>query len=143
MTEGINLPLLLGALFSAIAGVLHLMVIAVGPRWYRLFGAGERMARAAEQGRAYPALVTAAIASVLLVWAAYALSAAGVIAPLPLLMPIICLITLVYLARGLLGPLLLAGTGRSRRFIAVSSAICVGGGLLHLFGVVQQWLVLG
>ncbi|WP_194789081.1 hypothetical protein [Pseudomonas sp. UFMG81] len=143
MPDGLNLPLLLGATFSAIAGVLHLAVIAVGPRWYRLFGAGERMARAVEQGRHYPALITLAIATVLLVWSAYALSAAGLIRPLPALLPVICLITLVYLTRGLLGPLLLAGTGRSRRFIAVSSVICLGGGLLHLLGVVQQWLLLG
>jgi hypothetical protein len=142
MPDGLNLPLLLGATFSAIAGVLHLAVIAVGPSWYRLFGAGERMARAVEQGRHYPALITLAIAAVLLVWSAYALSAAGLIRPLPALLPVICLITLVYLTRGLLGPLLLAGTGRSRRFIAVSSVICLGGGLLHLLGVVQQWLLL-
>ncbi len=143
MPEGLNLPLLLGAAFSAVAGLLHLAIILVGPRGYRLFGAGERMARAAEQGRSYPALVTTAIALVLLAWSAYALSAAGLIKPLPFLLPVLCLITLVYLARGLLGPVLLAGTGRTRRFIAVSSVICLGGGLLHLLGVVQQWLMLG
>ncbi len=77
MPEGINPTLLLAAALNAIIGVLHLAVIAVGPRWYRLFGAGERMAVAAEKGRWYPALVTAAIACVLLAWSAYALSAAG------------------------------------------------------------------
>lgn len=143
MPEGLNLPLLLGAAFSAVAGLLHLAIILVGPRWYRLFGAGERMARAAEQGRSYPALVTAAIALVLLAWSAYALSAAGAIGRLPLLLPVICLITLVYLLRGLLGPGLLAGTGRSQRFIVVSSLICLGFGVVHLVGLVQQWPVLG
>lgn len=93
-----------------------------------MFGAGERMAVAAEKGRWYPGLITAAIACVLLAWSAYALSAAGAIGRLPLLLPAICLITLVYPVRGLLGPLLLAGTGRSRRFIVVSSLICTGFG---------------
>ena len=38
MPEGINLALLLAAALNAIIGVLHLVIIAVGPRWYRLFG---------------------------------------------------------------------------------------------------------
>lgn len=142
MPEGTNLALLLAAALDAIIGVLHLAIIAVGPRWYRLFGAGERMAVAAERGRWYPGLITAAIACVLLAWSAYALSAAGAIARLPLLLPAICLITLVFLARGLLGPMLLASTGRSRRFIVVSSLVCLGFGLVHLLGLVQQWPVL-
>lgn len=143
MPEGLNLALLLAAALDAIIAVLHLAIIVVGPRWYRLFGAGERMAVAAEKGYWYPGLITAAIACVLLVWSAYALSAAGAIGRLPMLLPAICLITLVFLARGLLGPMLLAGTGRSRRFIVVSSLVCLGFGLLHLMGVVQQWPVLG
>lgn len=142
MAEGLNQPLLLGAALSAVAGLLHLAIIVVGPRWYRLFGAGERMAVAAEKGQRYPALITAAIAGVLLVWSAYALSAAGLLGRLPLLLPAICLITLVYLARGLLGPLLLAGTGRSKRFIVVSSLICLGFGVVHLVGLLQQWSTL-
>ncbi|NQD77524.1 hypothetical protein [Pseudomonas sp. CM27] len=142
MPEGINPALLLAAALNAFIGILHLAIIAVGPRWYRLFGAGEHMAVAAEKGRWYPALITTAIAAVLLLWLAYALSAAGAIARLPLLLPALCLITLVYLARGLLGPKLLAGTGRSQRFIVVSSLICLGFGLVHLFGLVQQWSAL-
>ena len=143
MPEGLNPTLLLAAALNAIIGVLHLAIIAVGPRWYRLFGAGERMALAAEKGRRYPSLITAAIACVLLSWSAYALSAAGAIGRLPLLLPAMCVITLVYLVRGLLGPRLLAGTGRSRRFIVVSSLACLGFGLVHLVGLVQQWPVLG
>ncbi|MFG0541975.1 hypothetical protein ACF8EA_17540 [Pseudomonas sp. YQ_5] len=143
MLEGTNPALLLAAALNAIIGVIHLAIISVGPRWYRLFGAGERMAGAAEKGRCYPALITAAIACVLLAWSAYALSAAGAIGRLPLLLPVICLITLVYLLRGLLGPVLLAGTGRSQRFIVVSSLICLGFGVVHLVGLVQQWSMLG
>ncbi|MCE4057454.1 hypothetical protein [Pseudomonas sp. Au-Pse12] len=139
MTDQYNMALLVGAGLSLLAALMHVGVIMVGPSWYRLFGAGDRFVRAAQAGRWFPALVTAGIALVLTAWAAYALSAAGVIEPLPLLRPALCAITLVYLLRGLLGPLALAGTGRSRRFIVVSSAICLAYGLVHLLGLVQVW----
>lgn len=139
MADQYNMALLVGAGLSLLAALMHVGVIMVGPSWYRLFGAGERFVRAAQAGRWFPALVTAGIALVLTAWAAYALSAAGVIEPLPLLRPALCAITLVYLLRGLLGPLALAGTGRSRRFIVVSSAICLAYGLVHLLGLVQVW----
>lgn len=139
MTDQYNMALLVGAGLSLLAALMHVGVIMVGPSWYRLFGAGDRFVRAVQAGRWFPALVTAGIALVLTAWAAYALSAAGVIEPLPLLRPALCAITLVYLLRGLLGPLALAGTGRSRRFIVVSSAICLAYGLVHLLGLVQVW----
>ncbi|WP_458378623.1 hypothetical protein [Pseudomonas chlororaphis] len=139
MTNGYNIALVIGAGLSLLAALMHVGVIMVGPSWYRLFGAGERFVRAAQAGRWFPAVVTAGIALVLAAWAAYALSAAGVIAPLPLLRPALIAITLVYLLRGLLGPVALAGTGRSRRFIFVSSTICLVYGLVHLFGLVQVW----
>lgn len=143
MTDGYNLPLLFGAGFSLIAALLHLCVIVVGPSWYRLFGAGEKLARAAEAGRLYPALITVFIALVLTAWSAYALSGAGVVQHLPLLRPALCAITFIYLLRGIGGPFLLAGTGRSGRFILVSSAICSGFGMVHLLGLVQMWSRLG
>ncbi|AIC22213.1 hypothetical protein C4K05_5281 [Pseudomonas chlororaphis subsp. aureofaciens] len=139
MTNGYNMALVIGAGLSLLAALMHVGVIMVGPSWYRLFGAGERFVRAAQAGRWFPAVVTAGIALVLAAWAAYALSAAGVIAPLPLLRPALIAITLAYLLRGLLGPVALAGTGRSRRFIFVSSTICLVYGLVHLFGLVQVW----
>lgn len=138
-----NLALLLGALLSLLAALAHLWCIAVGPAGYRLMGAGERMARAAEQGRRFPTLITLGIALVLAIWAAYALSGAGLIGPLPLLRAGLCAITAVYLLRGFAGPLLLRNTGHSRRFIVVSSLICAGYGLVHLLGLVQVWERLG
>lgn len=134
-----NLALMVAAALSAIAGALHVGVVLVGPRWYRLFGAGERLARAAEAGRLYPALITFGIAFVLFAWAAYALSAAGVLSPLPLLRPALVAITLVYLLRALAGPFVLPSTGHSRRFVYVSSAICLGFALVHLLGLAQVW----
>nr|AAT90811.1 conserved hypothetical protein [uncultured proteobacterium QS1] len=142
MENGYNLALIVGSGLSAIAALLHLGIIFVGPRWYRLFGAGDRFVRAAEAGRLFPTVLTIGIALVLFTWAAYALSGAGVIEQLPLLRPILCAITLVYLLRALLGPWLLAGTGRSCRFIVVSSVICLGYGFFHLLGLIQMWELL-
>ncbi|MEE1924766.1 hypothetical protein V0R50_24405 [Pseudomonas sp. 148P] len=138
-----NLALLLGAVLSLLAAVMHLWCIAVGPAGYRWMGAGERMVRAAEKGKRFPTLITLAIALVLVIWAAYALSGAGVIGPLPLLRPALCVITLVYLLRGFAGPLMLRNTGRSTGFIVVSSVICAGYGLVHLAGLIQVWDRLG
>ena len=139
MANGYNFMLVIGAGLSLMAALMHVGVIIVGPSWYHLFGAGERFVRAAQAGRWFPALFTAGIALVLAAWAAYALSAAGVIGRLPMLRPALIGITSIYLLRGFLGPWALAGTGRSRRFIIISSAICVVYGLVHLFGLVQVW----
>ena len=77
--------LIVGGVLSAAASLLHLAVIAGGPSWYRFFGAGEEMARMAEQGSLTPALVTIGIATVLAIWAAYAFAGAGLIPRLPLM----------------------------------------------------------
>lgn len=49
--------------------LLHIWVIAAGPRGYRLCGAGDRFIKAAEAGKKFPAVVTAGIALVLFIWA--------------------------------------------------------------------------
>src|SRR3712207_4399520 len=104
--------LLRGALLTGAASLLHVAIIFGGPDWYRFFGAGERMARLAARGSAYPAVLTAAIASVLGLWALYALSGARVIRRLPLLRPSLVLISVVYFARGALGvPVVLLARG--------------------------------
>ncbi|MDF3160704.1 hypothetical protein P3C24_06970 [Pseudomonas proteolytica] len=139
MGNAYNTALLVAAGLNLLVALMHIGVIIKGPSWYHLFGAGERFVRAAKAGRRFPAVVTAGIALVLAAWSAYALSGAGVIDPLPLLRPALCVITLVYLLRGMLGPFVLAGTGRSTRFIMISSGICVVYGLVHLVGLVQVW----
>ena len=138
-----NLPLAAGALLSAIAALLHLGIIAGGPAWYRFFGAGERLARAAGQGKWYPAIVTLGIAAVLFTWSAYALAGAGVIGALPFLKAALVAITAVYLVRGIAyGPLVLAQGGRITPFVVWSSAICFAYGVVHLIGLAQRWTVL-
>lgn len=140
MTEPVNIVLAVGALLSAIAAVLHLLIIAGGPAWYRFFGAGERFAVAAAQGRYYPAVVTIGIAAVLGVWSAYALAGAGAIHPLPLLRPALICITAIYVVRGIaFAPAVLGAGGRITPFVLWSSAICLGIGIVHLVGLIQRW----
>jgi hypothetical protein len=140
MPSTLNLPLAAGAVLSAIAALLHLGIIAGGPAWYRFFGAGERFARAAEQRKWYPTLVTLGIAAVLGAWSAYALAGAGLIGALPLLKAALVGITAVYLVRGIAyAPLVLAKGGRITPFVVWSSLICFTYGLVHLLGLVQRW----
>jgi hypothetical protein len=140
MQAAVNIPLAVGAALSAIAALLHLGIIAGGPSWYRFFGAGERLARAAAQRKWYPTLVTLGIAAVLGAWAAYALAGAGVIGALPMLKTALVGITAIYLVRAFAyAPLVLAKGGRITPFVVWSSLICFVFGLVHLMGLVQRW----
>ena len=135
-----NAALVLAAALDAIAALLHLAVIVGGPAWYRFFGAGERMARLAEARRREPTVITLAIAGVLAIWGAYALSGAGVLQALPWRAPVLCAITAVYLLRGLaIVPALARPPGPATGFWIWSSVTCLGFGIVHLTGVVQRW----
>lgn len=128
-----------------IVAAIHAGIIFGGPRWYRFFGAGERMAELAEKGSPKPALITLAITLVLLIWSGYAFSAAGMLPQLPLLRPVLLTITCIYLARGLAGfflpffsthPSVLQN---SRAFWWWSSTISAMIGLVHLQGLLEHW----
>jgi len=141
MTDIGSHALVIGGSLTAAAAVAHLACIALGPPAYRLMGAGERMARAVEAGKLRPTLVTAAIAAVLLVWALYAFSGAGVMGPLPLTGWALPAISLVFLARALAFPLLRpVFLGNSATFWWVSSGICLLIGLLYAVGAVAAWV---
>lgn len=132
--------LIFGAVLSAIAALLHVGCIVVGASWYRFFGAGEQMARWADAGDWRPTLITSGIVLVLALWSLYALSGAGVLARLPLLRTGLCLITSIYLLRGLAGiPAAAFANGANPVFLWWSSAICLGVGLVHLIGVCRAW----
>jgi hypothetical protein len=129
-----------GAGMSAAAAVLHLAIIVGGAPWYRFFGAGERMARAAEAGRRFPALVTLGIAAMLFVWAAYALSGAGLAVPLPFLKFALIAIATVYTLRGLvIVPLMLVAVDKMTSFAVWSSLICLAYGVVHVVGLALLW----
>jgi hypothetical protein len=135
--------LVVGGCLSAAAAILHLGVIAGGPDWYRFFGAGEGMARMAERGLAFPALVTAAIAAILFLWSAFAFSGAGIIRRLPLLRVGLIAIASIYLLRGIaLIPALLMRPDLIGAFDWWSSAIVLVFGLVHAIGIWRGWKAL-
>lgn len=140
MNPAYNLWLIAAAVLSGVAALLHVAIVFGGAPWYRFFGAGERMASAAEAGRLYPAVVTFAIALVLAGWTAYALAGAGVLPALPLLKLALVGITGVYLLRGLaIVPLFVFARDQATPFLIWSSIICIGYGVVHLLGVLQTW----
>lgn len=140
---GRNNWLVAGGVLSAVAAVLHLGVIAGGPDWYRFFGAGEGMARMAEQGQLQPALITLAIAAILAIWAAYAWSGAGLLRRLPLLRTGLVLITAIYLIRGLaLLPMLAFRPELVTPFDAWSSLIVLAYGATYAIGTWRAWPLL-
>lgn len=133
--------LIAGGGLSAVAAALHLACIAGGGDWYRFFGAGEVVARAAESGSPIPALMTLGIAAVLGIWAAYAFSGAGKIRQLPLLRTALVLISAIYLWRAAM-VVVPSAWGRpdlSPAFVLWSSAIVLVYGLTYAIGTSLAW----
>jgi putative oxidoreductase len=137
--------LLCGGLLSGVASLLHVAIIFGGPEWYRFFGAGERMARLAARGSPYPMVVTAFIASILGIWAFYALSGVGIVGRLPFLRSGLVLIAAIYVCRGILGiplillmdhPYALELRGRMT-FMVVSSVTCIVLAICYAVGAAE------
>jgi hypothetical protein len=140
MQNSSNIYLIVGAGFTTIAALLHFACILFGAPLYRFLGAGETMARMAERGHSYPHVMALIVGTALLVCAAYALSAAGVIMRLPLLPWILCGIIAVFLLRALAFPLLMPHfPGNSTVFWIISSGVCLLIGALHFMGLRQVW----
>ncbi len=139
-----NYLILAGAL-SLVAAVAHVFIIFGGPKWYRFFGAGEKMAVMAENGSIKPTLITSGIAVVLALWAIYAWSGAGVFPKMPFLKAGLVRITGVYLVRGVVGLIVPhvsnhpAVEANSKSFWFWSSIICLVFGITHLMGIISVW----
>jgi len=137
--------LIISGSFSLLAAALHVGVVIGGPRWYRFFGAGESMALMAEKGSLKPTIITLGIASVLIVWGAYALSGAGFLPSMPITKLVLSVITVIYLIRGLAGlvaPFVINHPLIKQNSIAFwlwSSAICLVIGIFHLVGIIAIW----
>ena len=117
---------------DVLAAGLHVAIVFGGPAWYRFFGAGEAMARMAERGHPWPTVITLAIAAVLCVFGAYAMTAGGYFPALPMPREALMVITAVYAVRGLVPLLLAHGMPAMRtRFMVVSSLICCVYALAH------------
>lgn len=136
----INPWLVAGGTLSLGAALLHIAIILGGPRWYRYFGAGEDIARMAEEGRLRPMIITALVATVLALCGLYAYSGAGLFFPFPLRAPVLWLITAVYTMRGLAYPFFKYFKPEfATPFFLWSSLICLLFGLVHGIGLAQTW----
>lgn len=133
--------LTIGGWLSLIAALLHVGCIIGGGDWYRFFGAGEAMARAAERGDWTPHIMTLGIAIVLSVWAAYAFSGAGRLRRLPLLRTGLVVISAIYLTRGafIVLPPSILGPDISPKFAFWSSLIVLVYGLAYAVGTWRAW----
>lgn len=138
-----NKYLFWAGIFTTLIALTHVGIVIGGPDWYRFFGAGEGMAQLAEAGLVQPVITTLVIAIILGIWTLYAFSGAGLIGRLPLLEPVLILITSVFLLRSLLGiPLVMLvdhpylNELRDKMvFMVVSSLICLGFGILYAKGI--------
>ncbi len=138
---GANLLALAGFMSLAVAA-FH-VVAAFEPRLQANFGAPERLIAAGPLAIGAAAL---ALAAVFAAWGAYGFSGAGWLPRLPLLSVALVAIGAVYFLRGLLlGPQLLAATGRLRRKIptdpqrVASSAVSLAIGVVYLAGTATAW----
>ena len=127
--------------------LLHIAIILMGGRGYRYFGAGENMAVLAEAGNLKPAIITAGLAAVFLVFGLYALSAAGHIRRLPLTRLVVLGIGLLYLLRGvLLGPQAwwaVQQPGKVPLRFLLFSGVALLLGVMCVYGVTLRWRELG
>ncbi|HXG99026.1 MAG TPA: hypothetical protein VNI79_01270 [Sphingomicrobium sp.] len=126
---------------SIAAALLHVACILGGPGWYRFFGAGEPIARAAERGSWGPPLITMGIATILGIWAVFAFAGAEMLPRLPLMRTALVAISAVALARGLVivHPSLLGRPDLSPTFMIWSSLIVLAMGLLFAIGTWRAW----
>ena len=139
--KNLNKFLLFGGLLSGVAALLHIAIIIGGPPWYRFFGAGEELASMAEKGSWYPVILTFGIAAVLLLWALYAFSGAGLIRRLPLLKAGLVVISVAYLIRGIAFiPVYMVNPEIVDNFIIWSSLICLVYGFFYAIGTKQVWV---
>lgn len=132
--------LMIGAALTLLAAAAHFACIFWGANGFRFLGAGEPLATMAERGHWYPSLAAFVIGAGLVVWAAYALSAAGVIGPLPYLRPALALIAAIFIGRAVGFPLLKSAfPDNSPLFWLVTSGICLFIGLAYLIGLAGLW----
>ena len=140
MNTASNKYLLAAAICCLAAALAHIGCIVFGGDWYRFLGAGEQMARMAEQGLWYPTILTSFVVLVLLLWALYGLSGAGAIKRLPLTKIALVMITSILLLRGVafvwLMPMF---PENSLTFWLVSSGICWFIAGLFAVGSWQRW----
>ena len=133
-----------GALCAA-GALLHLAIPLGGPAWYAFAGAPQGLVAMAEAARARPIVSCVVIACLLLLFAAYAFSALGLLRRLPARRVVLGIVGVGLLVRGLWFPVLalrdpdalarLCGRcGGLNAFVVATSALCLFIGIGFLGG---------
>jgi hypothetical protein len=131
-----NKYLIIAGSLSFFASLMHILIIFGGADWYDFFGAGQKMVVLSQNGSWYPSVITFVIAGVLFIWGMYAFSGAGLLRPLPFLIPILVTITSIYLIRGLaVIPIYFFKHEAFSAFWVWSSLVCFLFGLVHFLGL--------
>ena len=134
----------LAALGSVAASLTHIWAIIAGPEAYASLGAPAEVIASAEAGGWYAPTVTLFIASVIMVWALYALSAAGYLPRLFFRRTALIAIATVLLLRGLiLIPALIVMPEQIGAFAYWSSGISFLLGGFFALGLILGWRQLG
>jgi hypothetical protein len=146
MKIGRLLLIVAGCLSSCLA-VLHVAIVFVGGPGYRYFGAGESIARQAEEGSMYPVFLTLFVAAVLVLFGLYAFSGADVIRRLPLIKTGLLIVGSIYFLRGLLVIFQVARLLEMRRPLVhravLFSMVSLSLGLTYLVGTGLRWKSVG
>ena len=136
---------IIAGLMNTIAGLIHVWCIAGGNgARYRVLGAGERLARMADDGKMYPHIITAGIAGALLFFGWLAFGEAGLVPAfhigsgigVDLGRRILWILTAVYFLRGV-GPLLAALFAKEfrRRFWLFTSLLVLSFAIVHFLAL--------
>lgn len=139
----LNFALVVAAASSAAIAVLHLAIIVVGAPAYRYFGAGEVLAKRAEEGSLFPAALTLLIAGIFTVFAAYALVGAGAQWRFPLTRTALVTIATIFILRGLsalpqAALLIRQPNALPLRYLMFSLASLIIG-VFYAVGIYQSW----
>jgi hypothetical protein len=139
---------------ASCGALLHLLIPLGGPEWCAFFGAPRGLVQMARNGDLHAPISCVLIATLLICFAAYAFSGAGLLRRLPLLRGILLGIASILILRGLAFiPLILwradalaniCGDCRSINiFTVVTSLLCLGLGLGYAVGACKHWREFG
>ncbi|WP_374322051.1 hypothetical protein [Brevundimonas sp.] len=129
----------IGMLFGAL---LHLAALLGGPYWIAFVGAPPSVVRSAEAGTLLAPVSTFAIIGLLVVWALYAFSGAGILRQLPFRRLMLAAVAVIFTLRGLvILPFLHRVDWRSMHdlFVVFSSGFILAIGASYALGL---WLTL-
>lgn len=130
--------LIFGAITGFVAALGHIGCMLFGAKWYLFFGAGERLAKLADEKDIRHILITSPIVIVLLIWTLYGLSGAGIIIKLPMLALGLSSISFILIMRAFVGFYFAifnnsqAAKTNSKLFWIISSFICLAMGIAYL-----------